>query len=43
MYGDHPDKFYFILKGKVSVLAPKTKSEISMLRGDQDINNDSNT
>lgn len=42
MHGDKPDKFYLIAKGKVSILIPKTKNEIAMLRGETDGAKDSN-
>ncbi|EAS04474.2 cyclic nucleotide-binding domain protein (macronuclear) [Tetrahymena thermophila SB210] len=31
-YGDRPDKFYLIVKGKVSVLVPKSKNEIAQIK-----------
>ncbi|KAL4433322.1 hypothetical protein ABPG74_017426 [Tetrahymena malaccensis] len=31
-YGDRPDKFYLIIKGKVSVLVPKSKNEIAQIK-----------
>ncbi|KAL4492969.1 hypothetical protein ABPG72_020748 [Tetrahymena utriculariae] len=33
-YGDRPDKFYLIIKGKVSVLVPKSKNEIAQIKED---------